>query len=181
MPKRTNNPSKHALYMREWNRKNRVRLLKQRAAHYKQNPELRAKALKRAQEWYAQHKDRGLERGRAHYRQNKERHVANVKKWIERNKERHQEYHHKYNSDRRCKLRGLMDGKIDWEAVAARADGRCGICNIELAVPVEFDHIVPVVLGGRHATDNLQLVHRRCNRMKGAKIDFKITVPEGTP
>jgi 5-methylcytosine-specific restriction endonuclease McrA len=33
----------------------------------------------------------------------------------------------------------------------------------------ELDHIVPLSIGGSNQRSNLQLVHRQCNRSKGAK------------
>ena len=38
-----------------------------------------------------------------------------------------------------------------------------------------IDHIIPVALGGHPSDmDNLQLAHRRCNRLKGTKSSLEI-------
>lgn len=53
-----------------------------------------------------------------------------------------------------------------------RRDGQiCQKCH--KAVPdneVEFDHIIPFARGGPTTAENLRLVHRNCNRTKGASL-----------
>lgn len=51
---------------------------------------------------------------------------------------------------------------------------RCAICGKPLRGGFEVDHIVPIARRGRHSRRNLQLVHGRCNRKKGARdpIEF---------
>lgn len=51
-----------------------------------------------------------------------------------------------------------------WE----RCGGRCALTGRKLAVgePFDFDHIVPLTLGGRHAEGNLQLVSREAHKAK---------------
>lgn len=51
-------------------------------------------------------------------------------------------------------------------------DGICPLCG----KPIEFgkwevDHIIPHCRGGGNERENLQLVHHRCNRRKGKKVD----------
>jgi len=59
------------------------------------------------------------------------------------------------------------------------AQDHCGICGYEVdktlpaGTPLspELDEIIPVARGGSpYDIDNLQLTHRRCNRMKGTKL-----------
>lgn len=54
------------------------------------------------------------------------------------------------------------------DAVWARDGGRCVECRG--AEHIEFDHIHPHSLGGPETVDNLQLLCRRCNRAKGARV-----------
>ncbi len=53
-----------------------------------------------------------------------------------------------------------------WE----RCGGRCAITGlkIHLGEPHEFDHIIPLALGGRHAESNLQLVSKDAHKTKTA-------------
>lgn len=44
----------------------------------------------------------------------------------------------------------------------------CAISGVELTPETAgLDHIVPVSLGGTHSIDNIQIVHRSLNDMKG--------------
>jgi hypothetical protein len=54
-----------------------------------------------------------------------------------------------------------------------RRDGQiCQRCNTPVPDDeVEFDHVIPYSRGGTSTTENLRLVHRRCNRRKSASLD----------
>jgi 5-methylcytosine-specific restriction endonuclease McrA len=49
-----------------------------------------------------------------------------------------------------------------------RDGGRCVKCGSNQRL--EFDHVIPVVLGGANTARNLQLLCETCNRSKGAAI-----------
>jgi 5-methylcytosine-specific restriction endonuclease McrA len=49
-----------------------------------------------------------------------------------------------------------------------RDGGRCSRCGGQERL--EFDHIIPVALGGSHTSRNLQLLCETCNRSKGASV-----------
>jgi 5-methylcytosine-specific restriction endonuclease McrA len=49
-----------------------------------------------------------------------------------------------------------------------RDGGRCITCGSKERL--EFDHVIPVALGGANTARNLQLLCEGCNRAKGASI-----------
>lgn len=53
-------------------------------------------------------------------------------------------------------------------AVFRRDGGRCVRC--ESAELLQFDHVIPVALGGASTAENLQLLCATCNREKGASL-----------
>ncbi len=53
-------------------------------------------------------------------------------------------------------------------AVWIRDGGRCVECGC--SDYIEFDHIIPVAKGGANTVNNIQLLCRRCNGAKGARI-----------
>jgi 5-methylcytosine-specific restriction endonuclease McrA len=128
--------------MREWRSKNPSNrdYQKQYWETYGSDPERREVLRKRASDWYYANK-----------------HRPEVQLRLRANTQR-----------RRARIKAATD-EVDYALVVSRADGVCGICNRPLDGPYHFDHIVPLALGGRHATDNLQLSHPRCNLSKKAK------------
>lgn len=53
-------------------------------------------------------------------------------------------------------------------AVWQRDGGRCATCGSNLNL--EFDHIIPLAMGGANTMRNLQLLCETCNRRKGASL-----------
>jgi 5-methylcytosine-specific restriction endonuclease McrA len=49
-----------------------------------------------------------------------------------------------------------------------RDGGACRWCGSN--AEVQFDHVIPVALGGSNAEDNLQILCAACNRRKGASV-----------
>jgi hypothetical protein len=54
------------------------------------------------------------------------------------------------------------------QLVWIRDQGRCKVCGS--TSELQFDHIVPVVMGGSSEPDNLQLLCGPCNRRKGGGL-----------
>jgi 5-methylcytosine-specific restriction endonuclease McrA len=52
--------------------------------------------------------------------------------------------------------------------VFRRDGGRCVACGSEELL--QFDHVIPVALGGASTAENLQLLCAPCNRDKGAAL-----------
>ena len=53
-------------------------------------------------------------------------------------------------------------------AVFRRDGGRCAACGSDELL--QFDHVIPVAMGGASALENLQLLCAPCNRDKGAAL-----------
>ncbi len=63
--------------------------------------------------------------------------------------------------------------------VFARDAGRCRQCGA--ANDLQFDHVIPVALGGSSSADNLQLLCGVCNRRKGAGLTSGYPAPARRP
>ena len=53
-------------------------------------------------------------------------------------------------------------------AVFERDSGQCVDCGSKF--DLQYDHLIPVALGGASTVDNLQLLCGECNRLKGADL-----------
>jgi 5-methylcytosine-specific restriction endonuclease McrA len=52
--------------------------------------------------------------------------------------------------------------------VFERDGGQCVECGSKF--DLQYDHLIPVALGGASTVDNLQLLCGECNRLKGADL-----------
>lgn len=52
-----------------------------------------------------------------------------------------------------------------------RAEGRCEVCGMKIIGRAEFDHIVPLAIGGESTLTNLQVTCPKCHRIKTGKVD----------
>lgn len=61
------------------------------------------------------------------------------------------------------------------ERIAMRASDCCQQCGRSIGgkLRAEFDHIIPLILGGKHAEGNLRLVCNECHALK-TKRDVKL-------
>lgn len=61
------------------------------------------------------------------------------------------------------------------ERIARKADDTCQHCKRPVRTPLraEFDHIIPLILGGQNRESNLQLLCHECHGAK-TKLDVKV-------
>lgn len=106
--------------------------------------------------------ERGRAKAAAGYQANRAERDARVKVRNALNPEPKRERNR--GRDRRC------SGRIDRQTVWERDEGICGICG-EAADRNDWhmDHVIPVIRGGEHTMENVQVSHPTCNRKKGAR------------
>jgi 5-methylcytosine-specific restriction endonuclease McrA len=68
------------------------------------------------------------------------------------------------------KQRGAIPDDVK-HLVWTRDRGRCRACGS--TVELQFDHIIPVAMGGSSSPENLQILCGPCNRRKGASITVR--------
>lgn len=59
------------------------------------------------------------------------------------------------------------------ETLLAKQDGKCGLCGQELCGRIDWDHIIPLALGGPDTPENLQAVHAEGCHSEKTKTDVK--------
>lgn len=141
--------------------------------------------------------------GQIKYRKYRESNLRNKREYYQKNKERIKEYQAKYRAenpekryqtDRKyrqthrdeCNIKSRaraakVKGKIIKEEITNWDTGLCGICDKLLGDTYEIDHIIPLKHGGEHKAENLQLAHKRCNRVKKDKIGFTLKQGKDVP
>jgi 5-methylcytosine-specific restriction endonuclease McrA len=77
-----------------------------------------------------------------------------------------------HTRSRRAKLRGAaIVEKIDENVVYERDKGICQLCFKKVKrADKSLDHVIPISLGGNHSYQNIVLVHRSCNSIKGNRF-----------
>jgi 5-methylcytosine-specific restriction protein A len=61
------------------------------------------------------------------------------------------------------------------DRIAADAEGRCKTCTRPITgkLRAEFDHMIPLIIGGSHRENNIQLLCHECHAAK-TKLDVKL-------
>jgi len=124
---------------------NREKILADRATHYAAN---RDKKLAYQVTYYATRREEVRARQTAYY-------LTNREAWTT------------YNATRRARKTDAFIEAIDRQTVFSRDGGLCGICQ-QGVEPANWhlDHIIPLVRGGPHSYDNVQVSHPSCNLRK---------------
>lgn len=119
---------------------------------YLKNPE---KYKKQSGEWYKAHPDVRLQVNRNYSKDHPLSYEANSV----------------YCSRRRAKLRNSIKKLTvkEWKEILNFYNYMC-LCCERTDVKLTIDHIVPLVLGGEHTSDNVQPLCKSCNCRKHTKI-----------
>jgi len=144
---RKRNPGKYKDYAKRCRVKTTLRQRERRREH----PEKLAEQNRRKD-----YKD--LNKSRAYYREYSLR-------WIKE----HPEYGKIRAAAYYARRRGAHFLQIPIEKVFEKTGPFCILCGEFIEIrQSELDHIIPLVKGGTGFLENLQVVHRKCNRIKGA-------------
>jgi 5-methylcytosine-specific restriction endonuclease McrA len=104
---------------------------------------------------------------REYYRSVRAHRLASEREWRLRNPDKDAAKSHR-RSARRRDAETLQVTARDWRRLCARYDDRCAYCGI--AAPLEQDHVVPLIRGGRHSIGNLLPACKPCNSSKRARL-----------
>jgi HNH endonuclease len=94
--------------------------------------------------------------------------LALVRDRERKNKQRLDRAHTMLNAESSLRRRREPVSREIRRMVFERDGGRCQQCGADF--DLQYDHIIPVALGGATTVDNLQLLCGPCNREKGADI-----------
>ncbi len=85
--------------------------------------------------------------------------------------QRHPETQERGRYKRRARLAKVeYDPTVRLNNLYRRDNARCQLCSEHVERDeASIDHIVPVVSGGSHTWDNVQLAHLKCNCVKGTR------------
>jgi 5-methylcytosine-specific restriction endonuclease McrA len=159
----------HRSEMKAWRDANKEKIKatakKWRASHPESVKNSRA-------EWRIKHPEKMKALYAKRYAENPERAKAAVAKWSAVHPENNRVKQHKRRA--RMKKVGGTFSVGDIFAMLKRQRGKCVVCRRNISKNYHIDHIMPLVLGGRNTTSNIQLLCPHCNLSKYDKhpIDF---------
>src|SRR5205085_1734828 len=109
-------------------------------------------------------------------KRNPEKQHAMSRRWRKEHPVRHKQQLIRAGMRRRERKRSVetcdpQSLSILQQLIAASVKLRCGVCSKNMSKRDRtIDHIVPLVRGGTGHIGNLQVVHKRCNSRKHAKM-----------
>jgi len=151
-------------YTRKWHTENSKHDKEYKEKYYANNTE---KILRDAKKYYLEHSEERKEYSRQWREENPD-------KVAEQQRRYRQEYADKVyakNAKRRALLKGATVEDVDPTVVYNRDMGICQLCFTGVSRDtMSLDHIVPLIHGGEHSYNNIQLAHISCNSKKGASL-----------
>lgn len=141
--------------------------------------------IERKRASYPDRRDSEIARVKAHWAANPDKNKENGARWLKNNREIARASVRRWNRENPEKVRELWaarrarlmnaEGKLsakDVKEIAALQGGRCAYCKKKTKMTV--DHIVPLIQGGRHSRENIQMTCASCNSAKGGRhpIEF---------
>jgi 5-methylcytosine-specific restriction endonuclease McrA len=80
------------------------------------------------------------------------------------------------NKARHARKKNAVVEKVSLERVLERDGYHCYICNQEVNPEhLSFDHVIPLIMGGKHSESNLKVAHKVCNSRKQARPFEQLT------
>ena len=132
------------------------------------DPAKRARRTKRTAEWRARNPGRAQELDREYYWRDPEKFRAKTLRWQRENPEKSNALVARRAADRIKRTPAWADLK----AIAAVYDAAARM-RTETGVAYEVDHVIPLcgrLVSGLHVAENLQILERRANAMKGNRF-----------
>lgn len=127
-----------------------------------------------SKEWSAKNKERKSLTNKIWYEKNKEIKRSKQKIWNENNPERLRAHY----QNRKSRVGDLKISYQEVKNILGLQRGCCAVCKIVLDC-YEIDHVVPLFLGGKHESSNIQILCQRCNRTKNAKDPISFMQSKG--
>lgn len=130
---------------------------------YREDPEHRARILRKTQEYRADNKERLREADVAWRRDNRDATAVRTSAWAKANPERRLESQQR----RRARKRGGQVVRITQSMLSDRLSVFDGLCSYCGGLFEHWDHLKPLELGGPHILANLRPSCAPCNLRKG--------------
>jgi 5-methylcytosine-specific restriction endonuclease McrA len=128
--------------------------------------------------WYLRNRASVLRRVKRRYLRCREEIIAAVSRWAQKNREKVRRTHRRWekrNPQKCCAQAAIRRARKRGGGVGNRKDitavySRCQ--ELRQWFDVVVDHIVPLAKGGAHSPENLQIIYRSENQLKGARLDY---------
>ena len=183
----------HSEYKKKWWEENKDRLSQNKRDLREVNEDYRLQDLERCRMWAMNNKDKANAIKQRWLENNPEKRKLASKKWAQNNPEKVWAYAARHRKTDLCRAtkRRLQMKRRGGEATKATLKKVlntnflqfgltcCENCHTSIRDRYEFDHIIPIALGGNGDYDNLQVLCKPCNieKMTNA-IDFRRFIRE---
>lgn len=176
---RQQNKEKKAQYLREYRKKNKEKITESKKLYYQKNKE---KISDNYKVYRQKNKETILEKDKIYRENNKDKRKLQEQKYLQTEHGRNV----RYNGQLRYVAikENLKFEPINRTEILKRDNWTCQICKIKVhdnhtgnwntPDKAHLDHIIPRKKGGSHTADNIQVLCRTCNTLKGDKTGKEV-------
>jgi 5-methylcytosine-specific restriction endonuclease McrA len=182
---REKNKEKRAAYIKQWRKKNKEKLINDKKVYYESNKE---KLLSNYKLYREKNKETILQKGKIYRENNRDKRIKQEKKYLQTEAGKNIRYNGrlKYISEKN----NIEFTPIKRTELLNRDNWLCQVCKIKVhdrnsgnwntPDKAHIDHIIPIIKGGSSTPENLQVLCRSCNILKGDKTGNEVKELEKT-
>ena len=165
----------------KWKNNRELHSVKRIERYWDESSGIRERNIERCRKWTEENADRIYKNVRLYYKNNAETIKARVRLYEKNNPDKTKELSRVKSNRRRARLAGSgkQYTRHDVNRLYELQRGKCANCRCSIFDGYHVDHRIPVAKGGDNSPGNIELLCKKCNLKKAAKLPHEFAQENG--